>query len=101
MKILVLLHPAEGASPAQMGPHLADETRHAYELYTQDVVREIYFRKDAPGAVMMLEAKDVEEASRIVDSLPLAKHGFIKPQIIPLGPFAVWDRLTPAPAKQS
>ena len=96
MKILVLLSPAPGASPEKMGPHLAAETRHAYELYTSDVVREIYFRKDGPGAVMVLEAKDAAEAAQIIDTLPLAKEGFLSPQIIPLAPFAVWDRLTPA-----
>jgi hypothetical protein len=96
MKILVLLSPMPGTTPEQMRPVVAAETRHAYELYTSDVVREIYFRKDAPGAVMILEAKDAAEAAEIVGTLPLAKAGFIKPEIIPLAPFAVWDRLTPA-----
>lgn len=97
MKILVLLGPAPGASPDKMGPHLAAETQHAYDLYKSGVAREIYFRQDTPGAVMVFECKDAAEAAEIANSLPLAKAGFLKIDIIPLAPFAVWDKLSPGP----
>jgi len=99
MKILVLLNPTAEANAEQMRPHLLAETQHAYEMYRSGVARELYFRQDARGAVMILECKDVAEAAEVIAELPLAKAGFLKPEIIPLAPFAVWDRLGVTPAK--
>lgn len=100
MKILVLLSATPEATPEKMGPLLAAETQHAYEMYRSGVARELYFRTDTRGAVMILECKDVAEAAEVLAELPLAKAGLIKPEIIPLAPFAVWDRLGAA-TKQS
>ena len=36
------------------------EALHIWMLYTKDIVRETYFRKDRPGVVLVLEAENVD-----------------------------------------
>lgn len=94
MKILALITSVPGANFQEMAPLIPDETRHVWELYKNDVARELYFRRDSPGAVLMLECPSVEEATNLVNSLPLVKHGHAKAELIPLRPFDAWARLS-------
>lgn len=95
MKVLILLHPVAGTNPSQLGPILPAETHHAWELYKSGAIREIYFRGDAQGAVLVVEAADKADAEQMAASLPLVKAGFAQVQAIPLLPFTAWERLTP------
>ncbi len=65
----------------------------AWELYQAGVIRELYFRKDWPGAVLMLECADVEQANKALNMLPLVKQGLIAFDIIPLAPYPGFARL--------
>ncbi|UCG80831.1 MAG: hypothetical protein JSV60_00685 [Desulfobacterales bacterium] len=87
MKILAMDRFLPGVTEEKVYPHLKEEAARAWELYTNEVFREIYFRKDRPGAVLILECNDVEEAREVLNSLPLVKANLIEFDIIPLGPF--------------
>jgi muconolactone delta-isomerase len=56
-------------------------------LYRDGVVRAIWTRKDAAGAVMLIEALDETTARQAVGSLPLAQREMLEVQIVPLGPY--------------
>ncbi len=86
MKVIVIAH-RKDAGPNAFAPHLAAEATHALGLYRDEVVREIYSRRDGKGAVLVLECKDEDEALAIVSELPLAKAGLLTFDVYGTKPF--------------
>jgi len=87
MKILALDHVRPGVTMDDIAPHLKDEARHAWQNYGNGLFRELYFRGDRPGAVVIMECTDLDEAHAIMKKLPLVRKGLIELTFIPLGPF--------------
>jgi hypothetical protein len=87
MKILCLDRLLPGATPERIYPLLRAEVAHAFRGYENDLLREWYFRRDRPGAVLVLECASPDEARGYVDGLPLARAGLVAFDLIPLGPF--------------
>jgi muconolactone delta-isomerase len=77
----------ERFSDEEFAAHIDAERERVRELYRDGVVRAIWSRKDAPGAVMLLECADEDAARVAVDSLPLAQRGMLDVRILPLGPY--------------
>lgn len=77
----------ERFSDEEFASHIDAERERVRELYRDGIVRSIWSRKDAAGAVMLLECPDETAARAAVDSLPLAQRGMLEVQIIPLGPY--------------
>lgn len=71
----------------QFAEHIEAERERVRELYRDGVVRSIWSRKDAAGAVMLLECADEAAARAAVDSLPLAKLEMLDVSILTLGPY--------------
>jgi muconolactone delta-isomerase len=93
MKVLALGHDVvaqEDPSFAELRPA---EARRAWELYQQDVLREIYFRADRPNGVLVLEVPDLAAARDVIDSLPLVAAGLIDFDLVPLKPYPGFARL--------
>ena len=93
MKILAIEKETAGTTDEQFGPLLRPEAERAWELYRSGVIRELYFRADREEAVLILECRDIEEASRALDSLPLVHNGLISFDLIPLAPYPGFERL--------
>ena len=93
MKILAFEKQVKKTNPAEYQPFLADETAKVYELYLSDMIREFYFHETDHTAVLMLECSDVNEAQKILDSLPLVEAGLITFELIPLVPYSGFSRL--------
>lgn len=93
MKILALEIEIPGTIGEQFQPYLKAEAARAWELYLAGTVREIYFRADQHTAVLVLECVSVEEARQALATLPLAKSGLIRFEIIPLAPYPGFARL--------
>jgi len=93
MKILAMEKEIVGATEEAFQPHLEAEAVRVYELYKEGVFRELYFRQDWPGAILILECADVNEAHDVLGSLPLVKEGLIIFDVIPLGPYPGFSRL--------
>jgi hypothetical protein len=93
MKIIAL--PIPGPTPDQnkMNELAGEEARNALELLKADVVREAYLRKDKPGVVVVPEASTVEAAETALSQLPFYRHGLIRFDLIPVGPFTNFERL--------
>ena len=94
MKILALekdLPYPEGKEP---GPAvLEQEARRAWELQQSDQIRELYFRADKDAAVLVLECDSIEQANRILATLPLVREQFIEFELIPLTAYPGFERL--------
>lgn len=93
MRILALERSIEGVSDAECTAWLRPEALRAWELYRQGVIKELYFRPDTHEAVLLLECSDIQEARRILDSLPLVEHELIRFEIVPLAPYTGFERL--------
>ena len=93
MKILAIEKEVPGVEDDQFSSQLKAEAGKAWELYQSGVIRELYFRKDWPGAVLMLECANVEDAHKVLQTLPLVKAGLIAFDVIPLGPYPGFSRL--------
>ena len=72
---------------------LKKEAARAWEIHQSGIIRELYFRKEAPYAVLVLECNDKEEAESVLASLPLVKNGLIAFDVIPLIPYDGFARL--------
>ena len=93
MKILAIEKEIPNTAPELFAPHLKDEAAQVWELYRGGKLREIYFRGDRDTAVLILECVDVEEAGRLLESLPLVKEGLIEFEVIALVPYPGFERL--------
>ena len=93
MKIFAYDVAKPGVELNQIEPLLKKEAHHAWELYKKGIVRELYFRTDRPGVVLVLECKDVEEAREFTNELPLVQAGLIEFNFIPVGAFVPWESL--------
>jgi hypothetical protein len=93
MKILAIEKQIRGSVQIDCEPFLKAEARRVWELYLQGVIREIYFRQDWPGAVLVLECDSMDHARKAIASLPLMKENLIDFEIIPLHPYPGFARL--------
>lgn len=69
------------------------EALHIWMLYTKELVREVHFRKDRPGVVLVLECESAADAKRILSTFPMVKAGVIDFDIIPVGHFVPFGTL--------
>ena len=93
MKIFALSRRKEGAPLERFQALQKAETLKVWELYTRNIVREIYFRSDRPGGVLVLEAASLDEARKALDELPMHKEGLTEFEFIPVGPYERWSVL--------
>lgn len=93
MKILALEIEKPGVASSVFAKYLEEEARHAWQLYKNDIIRELYFDKDQHTAVLMLECSSIEEAEKYLSELPLVKNNLIEFKLIPLTNYNGFERL--------
>jgi hypothetical protein len=93
MKIIALSTTGPTPDPNKMDELAGEEAKYAWELLKAEVVREAYLRKDKPGVVVVLEAPTVEAAEVALSHLPFYRHGLVRFDLIPVGPFTNFERL--------
>jgi len=93
MKVLALGRDTAPADDPRFAEVRPAEARRAWELYQQDILREIYFRADRPNGVLVLEVPDLAAARAVIDSLPLVAAGVIDFDLVPLKPYPGFARL--------
>jgi hypothetical protein len=93
MKILAIEKALPGITAEQLRPHLKAEALVVWELYQAGIFRELNFRGDWPGAVLVLECATVEEAHSVLTTLPLVNEGLVAFEVIPLIPYPGFARL--------
>ena len=93
MKILAMERELAGATAERFQAHSRAEAARVWELYQSGVIRELYFRRDAHSAVLMLECEDVDEAAAVLETLPLVKEKLIAFDIVPLVAYPGFSRL--------
>lgn len=103
MQFLVLGNSRPGTPAAAMVPHLTAEAARSWRYYLDGYIRQAYFRMPpaVPGAVLVIEADDLDHARSLMDAMPLHQAGLVSFEVIPIGPFLPWDSLLPAGAAQA
>jgi hypothetical protein len=93
MKILAIDRILPTATEDKIRGVVIKEALHIWMLNTKEIIRELYFRKDRPGVVLVLECENVQEAKRILNTFPMVMSGIIDFDIIPVGHFVPYGTL--------
>lgn len=93
MKILAIAEVDPKTTPEKIQSSLDEETRHAWKLYKEGTIREMYNRQDHMGVVFMLESESVDNAREIIDNLPFVREKLIDFRYIPLDSFFYFETL--------
>jgi hypothetical protein len=97
VKILAIEKEVPGVADEDFAPYLKAEAARVWELHQAGVIRELYFRADWSGAVLMLECAGVEDAAGVLSTLPLVEAGLIAFDVIPLKAYPGFSRLFAEP----
>ena len=67
---------------------MPSEIRATVKLYLDGKIRQWYSRSDGKGVIFLVDAKTVDEARAVMETLPLAKEQLMDHEYIPIGPLA-------------
>ncbi len=84
--VFALLKAKPGVTRERVMAVMPAEIRATVKLYLDGKIREWYSREDGRGGVFLVNARGVEEARSIMESLPLAKENMLDHEYIPVGP---------------
>jgi hypothetical protein len=85
-EVLVIETPKKGVTPQQIMAVIPNEIRATVQLYFDGKIRQWYSRGDGKGVIFLVDAKTVDEARAIMETLPLSKEELIDHEYIPVGP---------------
>ena len=84
--VMAILTVKPGVTREHVMSVLPAEIRQTVQLYLKGRIRQWYSRGDGRGAVFLLDAEDVTEASAIMEQLPLARNDLMDHEYIAIGP---------------
>ena len=87
MQFLAVLKVKSDTPREKLGALMQPEAAQVWEMITSGALRSIHYIKGPSGAVLMLEARDEEEAEKHIMELPMVEHGLLSVEILPLTPF--------------
>jgi len=83
--LAVMRRRTEAFSSEEFDKYLDDEAEAARAMYIGRAIRTVWSRGDTLGAVLLLEADSLEDAEKLIASLPLMRRGMLeREQLIPL-----------------
>ena len=88
-EVLMIQTAKQGVTPQQIQQIVAimpAEIRATVKLYFDGKIRQWYSRGDGRGVIFLVEAKTVDEARSLMETLPLAKENLMDHEYIPVGP---------------
>ena len=85
-EVLVIETAKLGVNPQQIMAVMLEEIRATVKLYFDGKIREWYSRGDGKGVIFLVEAKTVDEAQALMETLPLAKEQLMDNEYVPVGP---------------
>lgn len=85
-QVLVIETPKQGVTFQQIIAVMPEEVRATVQLYLDGKIREWYSRGDGKGVVFFIDAKTVDEAHAVIETLPLSKKNLMDHEYIPVGP---------------
>jgi hypothetical protein len=83
---MVILTAKQGVTLQQIMKVMPAEIRATVKLYLDGRIRQWYSRGDGRGVILLIDAKTVEEAHSVIDTMPLSKEDLMDHEYIPVGP---------------
>ncbi len=77
MQILALSRRLPGVSDAQLTPLATAAAAAAFALYAEGSFRSMHLLPDRPGAMVVPECADLDQARQVMAGLPMVKAGLI------------------------
>lgn len=84
--VLVIQTAKQGVNPQQIVSVMPSEIRATVKLYFDGKIRQWYSRGDGKGVIFLVDAKTVDEARAVMETLPLAKEQLMDHEYVPVGP---------------
>lgn len=88
MKVLAIGKVVNPPTPEQRQQIMTTEVPATLKLYLDGKIEQFWFRQDTPGVVFLMNTESVDEAKGLVNALPLVTNGFVKYELMHLGPLA-------------
>ena len=85
-EVMVIMTAKQGATRQQIMNVMPAEIRATVKLYLDGKIRQWYSRGDGQGVIFLIDARTVEEARAVMESLPLSKENLMDYEYIPIGP---------------
>lgn len=85
-EVMVVLTARQGVSREQIMNVIPAEIRATVKLYLDGKIRQWYSKGDGKGVVFFIDAKSVEEAHAVIETMPLSKEKLVDHEYIPVGP---------------
>ena len=85
-EVMVIQTAKQGVTRQQIMNVVPDEIRATVRLYLDGKIRQWYSRGDGKGVIFLIDAKTVDEAHAVMDTLPLSKENLMDHEYIPVGP---------------
>ncbi len=85
-EVMVILTARQGVARQQIMNVMPAEVRATVKLYLDGKIRQWHSRGDGRGVIFFLDAKTVDEAHAIIDTMPLSKENLMEHEYIPVGP---------------
>jgi hypothetical protein len=85
-EVMVILTIKQGVTREQVMSVMPAEIRATVKLYLDGKIRQWYSRGDGRGVIFLIDAKAVDEARAVMETLPLAKEHLMDHEYIPVGP---------------
>ena len=84
--VMVILTTKQGVDRQQIMRVMPAEIRATVKLYLDGKIRQWYSRGDGKGVIFLIDAKTVEDAHAVIDTMPLSKENLMDHEYIPVGP---------------
>src|SRR6266849_4466957 len=85
-EVMVILTAKQGVTRQQIMNVMPVEIRATVKLYLDGKIRQWFSRGDGKGVIFLIDAKTVDEAHAVIDSMPLSKENLTDHEYIPVGP---------------
>ncbi|HEY2497431.1 MAG TPA: hypothetical protein VGK24_10205 [Candidatus Angelobacter sp.] len=85
-EVMVVLTARQGVTRQQIMNIMPAEVRATVKLYLDGKIRQWYSRGDGKGVVFFIDAKTIDEAHAVIETMPLSKENLMDHEYIPVGP---------------
>ena len=85
-EVMVILTAKQGVTPQQIMKVMLAEVRATVKLYLDGKIHQWYSRGDGRGVIFLIDAKTVDEAHAVMETLPLSKENLMDHEYIPVRP---------------
>jgi hypothetical protein len=85
-EVMVILTARQGVTLQQIMKIMPAEIRATVKLYLDGKIHQWNSRGDGKGVIFLIDAKTVDEAHAIMETLPLSKENLMDHEYIPVGP---------------